>query len=127
MATNKKIRLRKVLLIWLGLILAGLALGIVLNHWDIYLPCLFREITGLKCPGCGVTRMSLALMEMDFGRAFYYNPVVFLMLPILAIILIYLSMKYVKKGTMEMPKLMEKIIVLMIIILIIFGIVRNIG
>lgn len=126
MATNRNKRLQKVLLIWAGLILCGLMLGAALIHWDLYLPCIFREITGWKCPGCGVTRMCMSIMKMDFVSAFYYNPVVFLMLPTLAVMLIYQSAVFIKKGTMKISKIMEKIIVLMIIILIIFGIMRNI-
>ena len=33
------------------------------------IPCMFHQITGLYCPGCGVSRMCLALFRLDFVSA----------------------------------------------------------
>lgn len=58
--------------IWLTL--AVLALGMLagLQLW----PCMFAEMTGLPCPGCGMTRASLALMRGDLRTALLFHPFV---------------------------------------------------
>ena len=35
--------------------------------------CLFRRITGLPCPSCGMTRAFVALGHRDFHTAIYFN------------------------------------------------------
>lgn len=36
--------------------------------------CLFRRLTGLPCPGCGLTRSWVYLMHGDLTHAFLSNP-----------------------------------------------------
>lgn len=36
--------------------------------------CLFLDLTGLPCPGCGMTRGLVALLSLDFARALRYHP-----------------------------------------------------
>ncbi len=36
--------------------------------------CPIRFVTGVSCPGCGMTRAWLALLRLDFAGAFYYHP-----------------------------------------------------
>ena len=43
------------------------------------LPCMFRELTGLYCPGCGSGRSVAAILRGDWGEAFRYNPMLFLL------------------------------------------------
>ena len=53
------------------------------NYFTI---CLFKNITGLPCPGCGLTHSFCALGKGDFGAAFGYNllgPPLFLFLLVL--------------------------------------------
>ncbi|MDD4328245.1 MAG: DUF2752 domain-containing protein [Eubacteriales bacterium] len=42
-----------------------------------------RLTTGLPCPTCGMTRASLSLLHLNFGEAFYYHPMVFVVIPAL--------------------------------------------
>lgn len=50
-----------------------------------YLPkCLFHEVTGWHCAGCGMTRAVHALMQFRIAEAFRQNPLVVLCLPLLA-------------------------------------------
>jgi hypothetical protein len=44
--------------------------------------CFFRKITGLECPGCGMTRASYALLHGRFMDAFLFNPVGMIVFPL---------------------------------------------
>lgn len=44
------------------------------------LACAVNASTGLLCPGCGSSRMFLALLRLDFGTAWRHNPVVLVLL-----------------------------------------------
>ena len=50
-------------------------LGVALATPGIQLPrCMFKTLTGLPCPTCGVTRTVIALSRLDVGRALFMNP-----------------------------------------------------
>lgn len=49
--------------------------------------CPIKFVTGISCPGCGMTRALLACVELDFAQAFYYHPV-FWMAPAVVIIMV---------------------------------------
>ncbi|UTA55204.1 DUF2752 domain-containing protein [Lysobacter soli] len=50
-------------------------------------PCVFHAVTGLHCPGCGLTRMLHALVHGDVARAWSMNPLAMVALPLLAAML----------------------------------------
>ena len=50
-------------------------------------PCAFHVITGLHCPGCGLTRLLHALAHGDLARAWSMNPLAMIALPLLAVML----------------------------------------
>lgn len=56
---------------FLFLLLAVLAV-IVLEVSDIGCPILY--LTGISCPGCGLTRAYLCLLRGNISGAFYYHP-----------------------------------------------------
>ncbi len=44
--------------------------------------CLFHHLTGLNCPGCGMTRAAHATLHGRFGEAFRFNPLGMVLLPL---------------------------------------------
>ncbi|WP_299042334.1 DUF2752 domain-containing protein [uncultured Thermosynechococcus sp.] len=68
---------------FLGLTTAPLVGAVLFNHTGTppFLLCPFRAITGIPCPGCGLTRSFLAIARGDFENALrmhLFGPVLFL-------------------------------------------------
>ena len=88
-------------------------------------PCLFHSLTGIECPGCGITRMLLALTRLDLRTALSANAFLFVTLPYLVILLGYSTDKWVRNEKAG-PKA-EASAAVYCIGLIVFGILRNIS
>ena len=41
------------------------------------LTCAIRAVLKIPCPGCGLTRATLAVFSLDFSQAFAYHPLWF--------------------------------------------------
>ena len=89
------------------------------------IPCLFSKITGLQCVGCGISRMLLALLRLDFVSAFRYNPFLFVTGPFLVAYLAASEVNYVLHGTKRMGK-WEIFLWVELILAIAYGVLRNI-
>jgi len=50
--------------------------------------CLFRNLAGWECPGCGMTRAVLSLLRGDLATALHYNRMVALVFPLLCWLLL---------------------------------------
>ncbi len=37
------------------------------------LPCIIKSLTGVSCPGCGMTQAFVAAIRLDFAAAFSYH------------------------------------------------------
>ena len=37
-------------------------------------PCVIRAVTGVPCPGCGMTRALISALRLDFVAAFLHHP-----------------------------------------------------
>ncbi|NMA91192.1 MAG: DUF2752 domain-containing protein [Amphibacillus sp.] len=106
--------------IFLGLFLVGSGvfyLKVLSPTLGISIPCIFRKITGFYCPGCGMTRASLALLDGDIYQSFRYNMLIYILIPLL--VLFYILDK---KGN---KKYSQIIMTSMLILTFLFGILRN--
>jgi len=79
------------------LITAGVCLLVLLLSASGFLPCLWREIFGIPCPGCGMSRAYAALFTGHIRAAFAMHPLFFAPPVILALCLF-------KKGLASNPK-----------------------
>ena len=82
--------------------------------------CPIKTITGLDCPGCGITRMFVALFHGNIYQAFRYNQLDFIELPIIFILLVLYKFKK------EYRKVINIIFIVLLIITIVYGVLRNI-
>lgn len=118
-------RLRRLLtgLLLVAAVGAGYALWVNLTHLAI--PCPFHAITGLQCPGCGVTRLCLALLRQDVAGAWQANAVLLLLLPLLGVLLGYRAVVYVRRGSVPTARWETLVWSGMAVVLLLWGIVRN--
>lgn len=94
--------MKKKLIIGIILISLGIFyLKVISPVFQIHIPCVFKKITGLDCPGCGMTRAALAILDGDFYQAFRFNMLVFILAPIY---LLYLYFE--RKNKQETSKYM---------------------
>lgn len=105
--------------------LLGLAYYVLVTNTDLGIPCVFNALTGLLCPACGISRMLISITRLDFYTAFGYNKLLFITLPIVFIVFIHYEVKYIKTGDKALPVFSKFVIAGEAVLLLIFGIVRN--
>ncbi len=99
---------------------------IIGNHFHIFLFCPIKAVTGLYCPGCGITRMLLSLLKLDFYQAFRYNPLLFLFLPFMTFYYMDYLFSIYKKKTMYIKRMEPYIWYFCIALFLIYGVLRNV-
>ena len=114
---------KKILIIYGAILGAGVLYAFLILHTPFRIPCLFREATGLQCPGCGTSRMTLALMRFDIPAAFAYNPVAFFSFP--AWFLISICAFIGRPKALRSSKSLLRILYINIVVYMIFAIFRN--
>ena len=100
---------------------------IVGNQIHFYLFCPIRKLTGLYCPGCGVTRMLLHILKGNFYQAFRYNPLLFMMLPFFIIYYFDSFYSEYKQKPRKFERLEPKLWYFLLVLFIGYGILRNIS
>lgn len=89
------------------------------------IPCPINLATGLLCPGCGVSRMFLALFRFDFAEAFRQNGAILCLLPLMAATAARFIYVYVRRGKVR-DRVAEISVWFMVGVLLVFGVVRNV-
>ena len=96
---------------------------------NIYFPkCPFRELTGLKCPGCGSQRAIHYLLNFDILNATKENAILVLSLPYILTGLAFDLLKQPNREILKWRKRLfgQKAIFVVLTIIIAFWILRNI-
>lgn len=63
--------------------------------------CLIKNIFGVECYGCGLSKAIIACIQLDFVRAFHYNKLIVIVMPLI----IYLSIKEIMKSVKKIKTL----------------------
>ena len=119
-------RIKKLTVILFFAVVIGATYAFINIRTGMGIPCLFNLKTGLLCPGCGVTRMICSLIMLDFEKAFYYNALMFILLPVFMYYIIKSAYLYIKNGKTVFSKADNIILYIIIALMIIFAVVRNI-
>ena len=93
------------------------------NLTHLGIPCVFRTVTGLKCPGCGITTMCAALLRGDLHQAFHANPFLLTTLPVFGTV--YLLVRLFRPQGRGKRMAVQAFYAGYLILLIGFGILRN--
>ncbi|MCM3633279.1 DUF2752 domain-containing protein [Paenibacillus sp. FSL W7-1287] len=81
------------------------------------IPCPIHAVTGLYCPGCGMTRSLTALLKLDLEAAFRYNSLVYALVPL------YLCYWLLQRK--KLHRTSNAVLIAMVILALGYGIARN--
>lgn len=93
------------------------------KRFSFFIPCPIHLIFKIHCPGCGITRMFLNIIDLNFYKAFRCNPFVFILLPFF---IWYYTLYYCNWLQDKEFKINNKIWYILLVLAIIFMIMRNI-
>ena len=107
-------------------VLAGFIYYVFIRITGLGIPCVFNLVTGLNCPGCGTSRMVLAVLRFDFNAAFSFQPVLFCASIPLMVCFVAMAVNYVKKGTKTLSLWQNIIVYTTIVALLVYCVYINI-
>ena len=121
--TNKAVRL----FIGIGLPLALVCGLLFFRKYGSPIPCVFYELTGFYCAGCGATRALDALVHFRISDAVGHNIFFVIVLPFVAY---YFLKRYIAfvfgKDVLPFPAVSLKTTNVIFVIILLFMIARNI-
>lgn len=122
---TSKHRLLRVLA-WAGAV--GLAAGVyvlLIRRFGRGLYCPIWSLTGLYCPGCGVSRMCLRLLRLDLAGALRANGLLLVTTPLLGGLLLARLARYVSRGRRDTPRWEEWSWRSLAVVFVLYGLLRN--
>lgn len=103
----------------------GIVLVKVYNPEEVFfIPCMLNKLTGIKCPGCGMTRSVHYLVNGNIKQAIWYN---LMLIPIIILVIyaLYRYIRYLVKDEEIINKVLENWLKVYLVIILIFGVTRN--
>ena len=89
------------------------------------IPCFFRRLTGLQCPGCGMTHAIFSFIHGNYAEAIRYNILSVTICPLIGLFLIIKSIKYINTGEEEFTYIDVFFLITCLITCVLFFILRN--
>lgn len=126
MQNEKFTRKKRVAVVAALFIIFGTAYGILVSVLHFGIPCIFYEIIGLKCSGCGITSGIVCLMHFDFLGALRSNAFLFVIIPYILLVFVHTSKEYIRTGKYRLGTGKSFIDITFLVLLVLWGIFRNI-
>lgn len=110
-------------------VVAAVGIGVLyftLDPSTNYFPrCMFHELTGLQCPGCGSQRALHSLLTGDFAAAWHYNALFILEIPLLILLV---AAWYLRTRIPSLHRVLNSrsVILTVLTIIILWTVIRNI-
>ncbi len=120
----KKERSKRIFNIFL-LLLLGVIYLLITKCTRISISCPIYSITGLYCPGCGISRLIIHISQGQFYMAFRSNMAIFILSPMLMYLLFKYIFGYINNKN-KITRIDMYIVYFCIIVLVLFMIFRNI-
>ena len=107
--------------------LIGIIYYIFIRVTGLSLPCPINFVTDgkIRCPGCGITRLFLALSKGDINGAFNANQCLFVLIPIWSVLVIA-RLIFQPKWLDADSRFFKAVCLVTLIVLLAFGLLRNI-
>lgn len=106
------------------LLAVGGVYALLVHYTSFRIPCPFHAVTGLACPGCGISHLCLRLLHGDFYGAFRENPAVAILIPLLGLMRL-VQLGFHPRWLQKNGKIEKIILLVCIVLLLLFGVVRN--
>ena len=111
----------------IGVPLGLFSIAFIFFYFNTTPPCIFYELTGLYCAGCGTGRSLLAILHGNFYAAFRFQPLLFIFLPL---IVYYSAKKYIAfvfgRDVLPFPKIQNRFFgIFVLVVIVAYWILRN--
>ncbi len=122
-------RARILLVLAIGM---GLPLGVTIllafppTRYSLTPPCYLHFLTGLHCPGCGMTRCAYALLTGDLPQAFAFNAMFVVFVPLIMWVFAQIVISVWTGKSPRYGAWPAWVLINAAVLLFVFGIVRNI-
>ena len=109
----------------LVLLILGIVYLFIFQKIGIGIPCVFYELTGYQCPGCGMTHAMSEIWKGNFYGAWEYNALSVTALPIICIYYFYHSVKGEQGRDKEFYVWEYIFLIALFIVVLLYGFFRN--
>ena len=126
MGDSEKRRIKRVALAAALFFASGILYWCVVRILGGGIPCVFHEVTGLRCPGCGITHFAVSAAKLDFGEALRANMFAPVIIVFCAWTAFYTSYKYIRTGCYRLTAGSTAAEVIFLAAFVLWGVARNI-
>ena len=106
-------------------VLLGLAYALFIQCTGLGIPCMFRLVTGYRCPGCGMTHAAMALIHGQPKTAFRENPLSLSVVPLLLLYGAYRAEVYIRTARTDFRKWEIVFLGVLWVVVLAFWLLRN--
>ena len=87
--------------------------------------CLFHSLTGLDCPGCGMTHAVVALLRLDIRTAFACNALFPVYGAYCGWLTVSTARRYIRAGKATLPARPVAVHIILLVLALGYGVLRN--